>query len=317
MKKHFAFFCAAVVLAGAAFGQATINGYVRAIGTLTDEGNFNYVDRLRLNLKWTADNLEFASRFQLSSKELTVNTSDKITDVDVVYAYGKINLFGGKVAVTGGKLYNYDYDISSGYSDYVLGNVYNATSDYTAGKQGMLLQILPVEGLNIGVVALPGNTKVGTENFGVFGKYSISKVGDIVVHSYFADKDNLKDSNVSASFTLTAVEGLSASAGYKGLTKHAVYGVIDYSKDAFGIQVAPEYNVTDNKFYIEGAVKYTIADVTLMGLVGYDKDHVYLSGDYLVGAELQYKVGNGLVAFNPTYTQDEGFSLPIVVKVSF
>ncbi|HOJ98777.1 MAG TPA: hypothetical protein PLW34_04395 [Termitinemataceae bacterium] len=51
MKKHLAFFCAAVVLAGAVFGQATINGYVRAIGTLTDEGNFNYVDRLRLNLK--------------------------------------------------------------------------------------------------------------------------------------------------------------------------------------------------------------------------------------------------------------------------
>lgn len=336
MKKAIVLLLALAVLGGAVFAQATVTGYVRTIATYSSDSFALTGQRLRLNLGWTSEdkNVSFAARLQ-SADFSAIGVGD--------YAYGVIKLLDGKVVVTGGKLWNFDYDLSSGLSDYNLGNVANGGGyGLFAAQKGMIVQAMPVEGLSIGVLAVPDAAKLDLTQFALGASYTIAGVGDIVLSNGFADP--IDKSAFSASFNYTGVEGLGVAVGYKGLDTLDFYSIVNYEMDALTAQLAGEYNVDNKTMYFETSVKYVSGPWTVMGLFGYDKDGTILGSDatntsyslntktgtidpkagtaavvnkYLVGAEIAYNLGKGQIAFNPTFDDAHGFSLPIVVKVSF
>jgi len=327
MKKLFVLLLALTVLAGAVFAQATVNGYVRSMATYNSETeSFNLYNRLRLALGWTSEdkNVTFGARVQASD---WTGASNAMAVAD--YAYGKIKLADGMFVISGGRLWNFDYDISSTGSDYAAtGNVANgggyATFD---GVDGMLFQVMPVEGLNIGLLLTPDSANVGYQEFGLGAKYAIADIGEIVFSMKGAAA--LEDSALSASFAFTGVENLYAAVGYKGLATSGVYGLFQYTMDALFIELAPEMNFDTDVFYIEALVKYTMDKVAIAGLFGYDKDMLagnfaYTTGvlagltdEMWFGAEVYFTFGKGQLVATAEYGDATGFSLDFVTKVSF
>lgn len=307
MKKLFVLLLALTVLAGAVFAQATVNGYIRTIGTIKEDGTFSDAYRLRLNLSWKSEdgNVSFAARIQ---NDVLVGFSAPN------YAYGTIKLADGKVAISGGKLWNFDYDLSSTGSDYAAtGNV--ANGGWYLGTTGMLFQFMPVEALSIGLLADPDGADLGIGQFGLNAKYAIEGVGDILLASKFADP--FDTSFLSATFKFTGVEGLVAAVGYKGLATNGVFGFFSYEKDALYVEVAPEMNFDTDLTYVEALVKYTMDKVAIAGLFGYDSLGTTLGDEIWFGGELYYTVGKGQLVVCAQYGDVTGFALPLVVKVSF
>lgn len=322
MKKLVVLLLALTMVVGAVSAQATVNGYVRSWGTYeANSGDFTLANRLRLTLGFTSadGNVTFGTRLQVGNWMAPGATEVyDYNDLQIAdYAYGQIKLAEGKVVVSGGRLWNFDYDISSSGSDYAAtGNVVNGayTYFYAAGADGMLFQVLPVEGLNIGLLVRPEAGDSGLEEFGLGAKYTIADIGDVIVTAVGADQ--IEDTNLTASFAFTGVEGLFAAVGYKGLSAHGIYALVNYSKDALFAEVAPEYNVTDETFYIEGLVKYTMGDIAISGLAGYDNGTT-LGNEFWVGGELYYTVGKGQIVLIAQYGDVAGFSCGPVVRVNF
>jgi len=334
MKKLFVLLLSLVVVGGI-FAQATVNGYVRAIGTYTESG-FAYADRLRLNLNFKTEdgNAQAFSRLQVSnavktvlnSATLTVPTvgdptlatgTTTVTDLGVSYLWGSAKLFDGKVKITGGKLGNWDYEpISSGVSNYQLGNV-NNDFDFIDGDKGFLVQAYPVEGLNIGLMMVP-NADVTAGDFAAAAMYTIKDVGDAVVVGLLADDSAA--TQISAAFNFTGVENLSAGAGYK-YKKDAgsAFALIDYTMGDLSVQVAPEYFLAkDTGLYVEGAVSYTMGDAVFHVLGAYDQGKSNLDGKYLFGVEALYNVSKkGQLEADFYYDDVNSYSVKTTVKVSF
>lgn len=327
MKKLFVLLLALTMVVGAVSAQATVNGYVRSMATYdTEAETFTLANRLRLTLGWTSEdgNVAFGARIQNGDWTVPANTLG-VAD----YAYGKIKLADGKVVVQGGKLWDFSYDISSTGSDYAAtGNVANGGGyGVFAANNGMLLQVLPVEGLNVGLFLFPDATDAGWQEFGLGAKYTIADIGDVVFHMMGAQ--DIADSALSASFAYTGMEGLFAAVGYKGLTAHAIYALVNYTMDALFLEVAPEYNVTNETFYIEAMAKYTVGNFAIAGLFGYDSKPAAAPADallggsattsngYWVGAELYYTVGKGQMVLVAKYGEESGFAVSPVVRVNF
>jgi len=316
MKKLLVILLALCVVSGA-FAQATVNGYVRAVQTYSDTNGIALATRARLNISYTTEEDTFKAFVRLQSSDYTAPK--------VALGYARVNLLDGKVVVSGGRLANYDYDISSGLSDYASGgNVANDGLILDAGD-ALLVQLLPVEGLNIGVGAFAG---VGTiDQLYVAAKYALADVGSFVVESRLASE--LADSRVSASVQFTGVEGLTASAGYKlnsdvgykmGLVgESTVYGIINYAAGDLTVEVAPEYRLEAGKLYAEGYVSYAMGDFTYTVLGAYDaaSSGDTISAEYFFGAEVYYNVGKGQVMAGFYYDDVKMWSIPLVVKVSF
>jgi len=330
MKKLFVLLLALTMVVGAVSAQATVNGYVRSMATYDAEAEtFTLANRLRLTLGWTSEdgNVNFGARLQAADwtgADANVPVAD--------YAYGKIKLADGKVVVQGGKLWDFSYDISSTGSDYAAtGNVANGGGyGVFAANNGMLLQVLPVEGLNVGIFLFPDEADDFTQ-FGLGAKYTIADIGDVVFSMKGAAE--AADSDLSGSFAFTGVEGLFAAVGYKGLTAHGIYALVNYTMDALFLEVAPEYNVTNETFYIEAMAKYTAGDFAIAGLFGYDskpaaavagKAKANLGGpttgvgnEIWVGGELYYTVGKGQMVLVAKYGDASGFAVSPVVRVNF
>jgi hypothetical protein len=317
MKKIFALLLALTMVVGAVSAQATVNGYVRSIATYDNtKDTFTLANRLRLSLGWKSEdgNVEFGARIQ-NSDWTSANTF-----LVANYAYGQIKLADGKVVVSGGRLWNFDYDISSTGSDYAsTGNVANgAVNNFynsTSGADGMLFQVLPIEGLNIGLLVLPDSDDLGFSEFGFGAKYSIKKIGDLVLTGVGAA--DIEKSSFSATFNLTAIDNLTAAVGYKGLDVASIIGLFTYTADALYLEVAPEYNVTNSQLYIEGLAKYTVGDFALAALAGYDESTDLLSNTCWASVEAYYTVGKGQLVLAPSYGDATGFATSLVVKVNF
>lgn len=322
MKKLFVLLLALTVLAGAVFGQATLKGYVRSWATYdTEAETFTLANRLRLIPSWTSEdgNVKFEARLQVGNW-MTPSATEVFdyNDLSIAdYAYGKIKLADGMFVVSGGRLWNWDYDISSTGSDYAaIGNVANG-GGYTVfdGVDGMLFQVLPVEGLNIGLLLTPGKPDVGYQEFGLGAKYTIADIGDIVFSMKGAAA--LEDSALSASFAYTGMEGLFAAVGYKGLATSGIYALVNYTMDALFVEVAPEYNFDNETFYLEAMAKYTMGDAAIAALVGLDNDLTQLDDTFWFGGEVYYTMGKGQLVLLAYYGETTGFSISPIVKVSF
>ncbi len=309
MKKAIVLLLALAVLGGAVFAQATVNGYVRAKADFSDAGSA-FATRVRLNISYTTEDKNAYAFVRLQSSDYNAPS--------VSYAYARVNLFDGMAKLTGGKLANYDYNLGSGVSEYLLGNVSNDGYALDAAK-GMLLQVMPVEALSIGVAYLPTvGTAVTLSDFGFNVKYDIASVGSVIVESTMAS--TVADSRYSASFSFTGVEGLTASAGYKSaMSKGSIYGIFDYTMSGITFEVAPEYNLDTSGIYVEGYASTAINDTLSLNVLGaYDTDVVNLDGTYLFGLELLYKISaKGLIQTGLTYADVTGIAVPLVVKVSF
>jgi hypothetical protein len=300
MKKAIVLLLALAVLGGAVFAQATFNGYVRATGTINDDGTFAYADRIRLNLGWTSEDkmVKFGARYQGTSAAALP---------DPTYLYGQIKLMDGMLAISGGELWNYDYDIYSGISEYYNGNVGN-TGAYTT--EGMLIQVMPMDALSLGLGLHPDSMDLGLGQMSVFAKYDLTDLGALVVSANFAEET--ADSVISATFQFTGVENLGVAAGYvMDPTESYAFGIIDYAMDALTLQTSPMYKLDSSALYIEASVQYDVSDsIALLAHVSYEED--------VAGAvEVLYKVGKGLLQANVAMAEDGTISVPLIVKVSF
>jgi hypothetical protein len=336
MKKLLAILLALAVIGGAAIAQATVNGYVRTIGTFTDNG-FAYADRLRLNLNYlSADkNVQFFGRIQGTAAGITKNYMDnsfldtdtnlfdktgvldtlKVTDLGIKYLWGSVQLPNGYAKLTGGYLGNYDYSIGSGISEYNLGNIVNDDWHFDS-VYGLLLQVFPIKGLNLGAAAL---TNSGTTNLNIYslnGRYDVTDLGSVVVEG---NTDNTFDwARYSATVSYTGVKDLTVNVGYKHHKNNdtSVIAIADYGMGEFAFEVAPEYFITQSALYVEGYVSYAKGPLTLNLLGAYDPDQMNLTGDYFAGLEVLYSVGKGLLQTGVNYDGTD-WSIPVIVKVSF
>lgn len=306
----------ALCVVGGAFAQATVNGYVRAVNTYSD-GAIALATRARLNVSYTTEDDIFKAYVRLQSSDMAAP--------GVSYAYARVNLLDGKVVVSGGKLANYDYDISSGLSDYASGG--NVASDGLVldAAQAMLVQFLPVEGLNVGIGAFAG--ALALDQLYVAAKYEMADLGAVIVESRLAAA--LADSRASASVQFTGVEGLTASAGFKmnsdvgyhmgALAEDTVFGIINYAAGDLTVEVAPEFRLAAGQLYLEGYVSYAMEDLTFNVLGAYDAGASAdtIGATFFGGVEAYYNVGKGQVMAGFYYDDVNSWSVPLVVKVSF
>lgn len=328
--------------AGPVFG---ISGYERANFALTGDSNQSFsgtlANRLRLNIgaKDAEDTYGFASRIEINTKTNSATASGVDQSIDPQSFYGYVNLFNKTVKISGGKLQNFDYDLSSGIDDFWFGAVANDYevidhSTYNLNfktwyqplvyQNGLLLQVFPIAGLNLGVALLPKNStlKVSLGDLNISGRYDIKDVGSIIVESSFAD--DIAHSRLSASFDLTAVKGLDVALGFKGLTDMSIYSIINISAGNFGLQVAPEYYLGTTELhksgiYAEGYASYAINDLTLEVLGAYDQNNVALSAGshYMVGVLALYNINKVQLRLGVSLDEAQSFEIPFTIKVSF
>jgi hypothetical protein len=307
MKKLFVLLLALVV-AGGLFAQATVNGYVRGVGTYS-EATGAFAERARLNISYAPEDgaVKAYVRLQDDSKVLAVK-----------YAYATAAYLENKIKLTGGFLDVGTFDLSSGISNYMLGNVANG-GDFD-GVSGFVAEVAPIEALTLGAALLPDGTKMGAGDWAFAAKYGITDIGAIVASAWLAS--DLGESLASASFSFTGVENLTATAGYKYVKDAgSVYGIIDYAMDAFAVQVAPEYDFDDG-LYLEGYASYAINDTLKLGVVGgYDKDGGIISdttdSSYLFGVEAIHTLDKAQLEADFYYDEVAEWSIMTTVKVSF
>jgi hypothetical protein len=318
MKKLFAVLLALCVV-GSAFAQVTINGYNRTLASFDKDMSATLANRLRLNGSFKGEDGTFGVGFRLQS--------DAFAAPATKLAWGWASLLDGKLKVTAGQFGYYDYQIGTGFSEWNLGNVQGGDLCQGDATKGMLFQVMPVEGLNIGVNYIPGSDIDGAD-FKAGFSYTIADVGKVVASTYLAD-----DIMVGGAFQFTGVEGLEATVGgyyggngfYYGYVAEqiTVLGIINYSADALTVEVAPVYNVTDGKIYAEGFVSYKVSDALTAGVLGaYDQAGTALGSaaapsTFFFGAEAYYKVGKATLQSGVNFDDADGLSIPLMVKVGF
>lgn len=307
MKKAILLLLALAVLGGAAFAQVTFNGYVRAIGTITedkvaDEFDFTYADRVRLNMSWTSEdkNVLFRSRWQYTTAGWAAEPN---------YMFGQVKLADGMLAISGGDLWNFDYDVASGISEYYNGNVANFGA-FTA--DGMLVQVMPMEGLSLGLGLDPNGNKFGVEHVNVFAKYAMADLGSLILTGNLVEE--VEDSLFSATVKFTGVESLGIAAGYKMKPDaNSAFGIIDFATGPVTLQVSPEYGLDTEVFYVEASVKFAASEKLDLLAHYNNKDE-----ETFVAAEVLFKAAKGaLLQANLVYDSDKGISVPLILKVSF
>jgi len=310
MKKLLVLLLALVAVSGA-FAQMTANGLLRSVYTYKGSDSTGTIaDRFRLNFSYkTEDGNAYAyARIQYDS--------EKDTGL-VKYDYARVKLFEGKIAVTGGKLGNWDYEFGTGVSNYQFGNVSN-DNDYIDGIVGGLFQFYPVEGLDIGVVYVPAATTISTGDFYAAAKYTIKDTGAVIVDAKL--NDDIAKSTGSLSGEFNGMEGLDAMAGFKYATdNNSVFAIVDYSAGDLSLEIAPEYYLKDG-LYIEGHFTYKLGDALVRLVFAFDQPGVFLSkaNDFRVGPEVQYNISKkGQLEGDVYYDAKDGLSVKTTVKVAF
>jgi len=312
MKKILAVLLALFVIGGFAFAQITFSGYVR--GTTTYDTGLSFAARLRLNMTVTDPDGKYGAWGRLQTSDLSAPS--------VSYLYGWVKL-GSMVKITAGDLGNYDYCLWSGSaSDYAsTGNVGN---DLNLDAQlGLLVQFTPVDGLSLGVVAIP-ETTLGLGAFSFDASYAIKDVGTIVLTSKLADA--VADSFFSASFDLTAVKSLDITAGFKygaGIGYKAMaaqgmtaFAIVNFDGGAFSAQLAPEFDIVSSEIYAEGYVQYVAGAFTFRGLGAYDSTATVLGTTTWFGGEAAYAVTKK-AALNLGVYYGDALTVKADVKVKF
>jgi len=314
----------ALLVATSAFAQLTINGYSRGTAyympNAASPGSMLY--RLRMNYSYNAPDGTFGAWGRLQS--------DSYATPALLYGYAWASFFNKTVKVNAGYLANYDYMVGSGVSDYKLGNI--CTDAYIGdATKGVLAQFMPTPALNVGVTYLPAAT-LSAGDFTAEGKYSIDKVGNVLLQ--FRPSDTTNTLFASGAFEFTAVPGLDATAcleyggtgfwhGYVA-NQLTVVANVTYAQGPAKVQVAPVYNVTGSSVYVEGAAQYKVTkDITLRVIGAYDQTGKACLGSalvpdtYLVGFEAVQAVGNGYLMTGLWYDAVAGLNVPIGLKVVF
>ena len=321
----------ALLVATSAFAQLTINGYSRGTAQYAGTGGAaSMLYRLRLNMTYNDASGNFGAWARLQSDGYVASPLTSSGVPVLKYGYAWANLLDKMVKVTAGRLANYDYMVGSGSSDYKLGAV---CTDAYAGdsSNGVLVQVMPSKAINIGVNFTPAGTISGND-FMVSAKYAVDKVGNLMVNVRAPDPTPLAATNLFASgaFELTAVPGLDATAcfeyggnGFGGgyvANQLTVLASVSYGQGPLGVQVAPVYNLTGSKLYVEGYVKYQATPTFLVRAIGAFDQGTMLAAtanDYFAGLELVLTVGKGYLMTGAWYDQVAGLTVPVGLRVNF
>jgi len=294
-----------------------ISGEARVRFILDDSGLSLGSDRLRLNFSAANDDgtLSAYGRLQDNFAE---------GDAIVYYAYGKATLFDGLVKVTAGRLANYDYTTTIGANLYWYGTSYYNDFYYLDVYEGALIQLFPVDGLNIGV-GISGDgaddsgfaTSVDISMVDLFVSYAIADMGKVVLEYFPAAGFDMDGSFLSATVNYSGLEGIDLVVGGAkdaGSADYRAFLQADYSADA--IRVGAEAGLTFAATLDWGAAliaSYTVSDALYAGVYGsYDA-----SGSYTAALELGWTpVDKLLVTIDPSIS-DGAMSLPIMFKANF
>ena len=315
-----AFMVAAVLALGSsAFAQLTFNGYYRTGGTFyvpTSGSNaFEYGDRLRLNVSYVAQDDLFGAKFRLQGNgetqpgitQLFLSTGTKtvvpygIEDAfmdasSLQYGFAYVNLFGGIVKATMGKLDITDYEVAQKFvANQFFGNVY--TDELKPGAPllggqkgnttGAMVQVKPMDGLSVAAFSRIDTSDTGTtpdigaHELGFSAYYKLPDLGTVTFNSSLghntlgsnsAYDDNLSRSYVSAAFSYTGFKNLIASAGlrYDGDTVYnskanaatSLIAIVDYDFADMSLpmtlDLAGDFDFVNSYSYFEGEVNYVV-----------------------------------------------------------
>jgi hypothetical protein len=332
----------ALLVATSAFAQLTINGYSRgtayyqptAVNGTIPGASMLY--RLRMNYSYNDPNGTFGAWGRLQS--------DSFASPALLYGYAWANFFNKTVKLNAGLLANYDYMVGSGLSDYKLGNI--CTDAYIGdATKGVLAQFMPTPALNVGVTYLPDGANLSGADFTASAKYSIDKVGNVLVNvrpgdgtasvAYNALTGHIgTDFFASGAFEFTGVAGLDATVAFEyggtgfwhGYVANQMTLVanVTYAQGPFKVQVAPVYNLTGSSLYVEGGAQYKVTkDLTLRVIGAYDQTGSACLGSatkpstYYAGFEVAQAVGNGYVMTGVWYDDYNKINVPVGLKVVF
>jgi len=348
----------ALSVAGFAFAQTTIGGNFR--GGLTMSGANNTASPYFSHFDTTFASVDKDGNYGVNSDlrwdNLKTDYTSTLGTPTMLNGYAWAKMANGMVKVTGGVFDNYDYDLGTNAGNRQLSNI--ANDEWALGSEGatgILVQLFPIKGLNIGVAGLANTITNG--NWGWLSKfsapngtfsganlyagvnYAIDGFGAVVLEGQ--GNDDMTNGRYSASVNFTGMSGLNATVGYQhnGMNnwtsgvwgKDGGFAVIDYTMGDLFFEVAPQYVMADTtgtvqgatNFYVEGTVQYIVVPGAVVRVYGaYDQNGAYI-GDgtsngntMMFGAELGYSIAKGVeVTFSPNYYNKTGYTNNIFVKV--
>jgi len=293
-----------------------ISGEARGVFSLDDSGLIIKSDRLRLNFSSKNDDGTLSAYGRLEggfNKEPVVK-----------YAYGTATLFDGMVALTAGRFQNYDYTTQIGANLYWY-SFSDSNDGYSlAAYDGALIQLMPVDGLNVGVAVSGSRDADGafeaTTDISIldlFVKYTIADMGAVVLEYSPAAGFDMDGSFLSATVDYSGLEGIDVVVGGAKAAGGADWNAFvqgDYSADA--IRVGAGFGATFAATFdwaAELIASYDVSDALYAGVyASYDA-----AGSYTAAAEIGWKpVSKLLITVDPAIT-DGAMKLPIMFKANF
>jgi hypothetical protein len=385
----------ACVISAPAFAQLTFNGYYR-VGALANYAtNSNettaFADRLRLNISYAApdDMYGFKLRLQADSSDTSasgtytiypalVNTfawgGDSAASSPLKYGYGYMKFLDGALKVSGGYLDVNDYSVTQSVSNPYFGMVFTdelspndslLSGQKTSNFQGLIAQVFPIENLSVAGTVRVDGSGTNLHDYGVAGYYMIPEVGKILVNSQFGiynnslakASDSFSNSYVSAGFSYTGFEGLTASAVYRYFTpniatntvaSNGAVAIVEYKTGPLFADVAGDFTFTNTvASYIEGEASYLIIPQIKVRAYGayysggpfqnvynstvtsvYGGKGSFITGNlipstttldqYLYGLDLIFPIIKaGELDVGVNYGDQTNFSFPLLLKINF
>ncbi len=296
---------AAIIVPASAFAQLAWDGYYRTGGTYyapaTGNVAFEYGDRMRLNVSYAVPDDLFGVKFRLqgngsSNPGTTMYGIINAFSANPQYGEAYINLFGGVVKVSAGKLDITDYMVSDTkfILDQYLGNIYTddvkPNTPLLGGQKGNttggIVQVKPIDNLSVAVFSDMDQNNWQSNYLGVSAYYAIPSVGKVLFNSQlghhygasgYAGSDayssDLGESYASLFFSYTGMKNFTATVGvrYDGNTvwnanyntavgpAESVIALIDYDMSdmvPMTIGLGTEVDVTNGVGYTEGEINY-------------------------------------------------------------
>jgi hypothetical protein len=294
-----------------------VGGEVRAVLTVDGTGMSLGADRLQVNVN-------------ASSEDGSLSISGRLEDglgspTTIKYGSASLDLFGGAMNLTVGRLANYDYTERVGDALYWYGYSYYNDFFYLDVYNGALLRVYPVDGMNLGI-GISGDgaddSSFATTNdislLDFFLEYSISGFGSVTLEYFPAAAADWNGSFFSGTLRVNdAVDGLDALVGAAkdaGSDDFRAYLNADYQTGAIraGAAVGLTFGATLD-WGINAIASYDLSDDLYAGLYG----KFLNGGSYTAGLEVGWAPVSGLLLTLHPSIADGAWAVPVMVKASF
>lgn len=284
---------------------------------------FGFTTRLQGNSLVGTMNSGLQNLFISKVTTTTVNGTTVVNGVSysaIKYGMAYVKFLDGAVKVSAGLLDIKDYSVCQSVTNPYFGQVYtdniapgsSLLAGQTGNTQGAIVQIWPVENFSIaGVMRVDGNS-VNLHDFGVDAYYNVPGIGKVIISSQLGSfdtntttictvpqatnaSDDITKSFVSAGFSYTGIQGLTATAAfrYNNLTNINSYttasgdgsvggvAIVEYTQGPLFADVAADLDLTNSRNYFEGEVSYLV--IPQMKVRAYGAQYLCQGGSFMNG----------------------------------